>query len=176
MKKLVCALVFLALGLSQAEAQQVKQSMTVEQAYSAIPHKKTRFDAASALMAERDLLNVFFGLTDLAVTERVSAMVSIRNGVAYRDNYDAILQRLAALPIPDKLKRAHQLITEAVREQREYLALMAKGEAFNRGAPLVQSSHRKLVAAYSDLMRLYPQESAHNKAAFFDHLCTLDFI
>lgn len=175
----LCALALFLFAAPQAQAEsEIRQAMTVDEAYAAIPHKKTRFDAAAATMgmAERQLLDIFFGLTDLAVAERVSAMIAIRDGKAYSGNYDAILARLAALDVPEKLKRAHDLVTQAVREQRQYLGLMAAGEAFSRGAPLVHSSHQKLVAAYSELMRLYPQEGAHNRTAFFDHLCALDFI
>ena len=93
------------------------------------------------------------------------------------DNYDAILAKLGELKVPDKLEKAHQLVTQAVQEQREYLGQLAKsGESFNAAAPLVQSSHGKLVAAYGELMRLYPSENQNNKQAFYDYLCALDFI
>jgi len=42
--------------------------------------------------------------------------------------------------------------------------------------PLVASSSGKLHRAYAELLALFPQEDAHNKAAFFDYLCALDFI
>jgi hypothetical protein len=44
------------------------------------------------------------------------------------------------------------------------------------GHPLVASSSGKLHRAYGDLLALFPQEDAHNKAAFFDYLCAMDFI
>ena len=47
---------------------------------------------------------------------------------------------------------------------------------FDANAPLVQSSHNKLMKAYQLLNVQFPKEHAHNKAAFFDHLCALDFI
>ena len=41
---------------------------------------------------------------------------------------------------------------------------------------LVRSSSNQLIQAYDYLMQSYPQESPHNRQAFFDHLCALDFI
>ncbi|MBI1216736.1 MAG: hypothetical protein GC185_13080 [Alphaproteobacteria bacterium] len=176
MKKHLAFLCCLLLAAPAARADDsIRQSMTVSQAYSAIPHQKTRFDPATATMPERELLDVFFGLTDLAVAERVIEQRAITGGQAYVDNYDAILAKLAALDVPPKMQKAYDLITQAVREQREYLARVRGGEKFNANAPLVESSHQKLVAAYGILMQAYPNEDAHNKQAFFDHLCALDF-
>ena len=157
----------------QAEEPAIHQTMTVEEAYKAIPHNKTRFDPASAKMSadEKAFLDTFFGLSDLAVAERVETQTS----KAQNDNYDAILTRLKSLDVPAKLKTAHRLVTEAVGEQRDYLASLKGGSAFDANAPLVESSHEKLVQAYNELMQAYPAENAHNKQAFFDHLCALDF-
>jgi len=161
-----------------AAADEIRQSMTVDQAYHAIPHQRTRFDPSPAAMVanEKQFLDSFFGLTDLAVAERVGLQMAIARGAAARDNYDAILARLAALTAPAKLAKARQLVSEAVKEQREYLRHLRAGATFDANAPLVQSSHDKLIAAYGELMRIYPSENAHNKKAFFDHLCALDFI
>lgn len=157
---------------------EIKQSMTVDEAYQAIPHQKTRFDAASATMGgdEKAFLDVFFELVDLAVVERVSSMQSISSGKAVTFNYDAIDSRLMALDVPEKLKTAHALVMQAVAEQRKYLEQWkSSGGRFDVGDPLVSSSSAKLVQAYGELMRAYPSENAHNKKAFFDHLCALDF-
>ena len=71
------------------------------------------------------------------------------------------------------------LIFDAISEQRRYLkAWQDSGNPryFDAQAPLVRSSHGKLIAAYNHLMRLFGEENPHNKQAFFDHLCALDFI
>ena len=156
-----------------AEEPTIHQTMTVDEAYKAIPHNKTRFDPASAGMdeSEKAFLDTFFGLSDLAVAERVETQMS----KAENDNYDAILTRLKSLEVPARLKTAHRLVTEAVEEQREYLASLKAGGRFDANAPLVESSHEKLVQAYNELMQAYPAENPHNKQAFFDHLCALDF-
>ncbi len=43
-------------------------------------------------------------------------------------------------------------------------------------APLILSSHQKLLQAYNELMSIYAYENGHNKKAFYSHLCALDFI
>jgi hypothetical protein len=155
----------------------LNQSMTVDEAYKAIPHNKTRFDASAAGMdeVEKTFLDTFFGLSDLAVAERVGTQVALSAKHPAAANYDEILRRLESLDVPPKLAGAHRLVTDAVREQRQYLDTLKGGEAFDVSAPLVESSHQKLVQAYNELMRLYPSENGHNRQAFFDHLCALDF-
>lgn len=173
--------VFLVLALPACADKmvepQLKQAMTVDEAYKAIPHNKTRFDASAAGMdrVERAFLDTFFELSDLAVAERVGTQVAISAKGPAASNYDEILRRLEALNVPPKLAAAHRLVTDAVKEQRQYLDSLKGGGAFDANAPLVESSHQKLVQAYGELMRLYPSENAHNQQAFFDHLCALDF-
>ncbi|MEZ0262242.1 MAG: hypothetical protein ACAH80_14640 [Alphaproteobacteria bacterium] len=157
---------------------EIKQSMTVDEAYKAIPHQKTKFDSLKGSMSgdEKAFLDVFFELVDLAMVERVSSMQAISSGKAVSANYDEIDRRLMSIEVPEKLKTAHMLVTQAVQEQRKYLEQWKNsGGAFNVGDPLIGSSSAKLVQAYGELMRIYPQESEHNKKAFFDHLCALDF-
>lgn len=159
-------------------ADEVQQTLTVEQAYSAIPHQQTRFDVASSPVdnEEKQFLDLFFGLTDLALVERITLLKLDSQNQPVEDNYDDILRRLTELQVPERIVHAHQLVIEAVREQKTYLELWRSGKAgFNINDPLVESSHGKLTQAYGELMRAYPQENAHNKQAFFDHLCALDF-
>lgn len=71
------------------------------------------------------------------------------------------------------------MIREAIDEQHRYLSMWQESGqtgCFSPVAPLIRSSHGKLIAAYNDLMALYAQEGSHNRQAFFDHLCALDFI
>src|SRR5262249_7010745 len=148
---LLLCLCLLALPARAEEAAKISQTMTVDEAYKAIPHNKTRFDPGTAAMepGEKEFLDTFFGLSDLAVAERVETQMAMSAKKPVTDNYDEILHRLKALSVPDKLKSAHQLVTEAVEEQREYLASLKQGAAFDASAPLVESSHQKLVQAYS---------------------------
>jgi hypothetical protein len=70
------------------------------------------------------------------------------------------------------------LVASAVTEQRQYFSRLDPTTKlkFNARDPLVQSSHRKLIAAYQLLMSQYRGEDSHNKKVFFDHLRALDFI
>lgn len=174
MNRIFLALAILAVTALPCRAgDAIQQQMTVEEAYNAIPHARTRFDAAVANMSgqEKEFLDIFFGLTDFAVAERV---IEQRGG--NDDNYAAILGKLSALQVPDKLSQAHALVTEAISQQRDYLKKLKAGARFDSSDPLVQGSHNKLVAAYGELMRAYPSEGSHNQKAFYDHLCALDFI
>lgn len=152
--------------------------MTVEEAYKAIPHAQTTFDSTQGQMSgdEKAFLDKFFQLVDLAVVERVSAMQGISSGKPVTFNYAAIERDLMSLDVPEKIKTAHGLVMQAVAEQRQYLEKWkASGGAFDINDPLIGSSSAKLVQAYSQLMAAYPSEGAHNRQAFFDHLCALDF-
>lgn len=172
-------------GAAEAEPPPaIWQDMAVAQAYGAIPHRRTAFRADRSNLSIEDAryLEALFALTDAGVVERVAtrqALLRGAGGLGGPSNYEAILQAVAALETPEKLRPVEGLIFDAIAEQRRYLAeWRASGSArfFDRGAPLVRSSHGKLIAAYERLMTLYAGEDRHNKQAFFDHLCALDFI
>ena len=81
--------------------------------------------------------------------------------------------------MPDKLRPVYTLVEQAILEQMHYLEQWQEAgvpDQFNSRAPLVQKSHRKLVRAHQLLVQAFPAEATHNKSAFFDHLCALDFI
>lgn len=94
------------------------------------------------------------------------------------ESYDQVVSQLDALSVPPRLASVHRLVSEAMVEQRTALAEWRKTAlpANLAGHPLVASSSGKLHRAYGELLTLFPQESAHNKAAFFDYLCAMDFI
>lgn len=154
------------------------------EAYRRIPHQRTPFrtDLSNMRDDEASYLLKMFRLTDAAVVERVYQQSQLQAGElsSLQDNsYAELMQRLGALPTPEKLLPVEALIFEALEEQHRYFKDW--GESGNTGyftsyASLVESSHKKLIAAYNELMRLYAQESAHNRQTFFDHLCALDFI
>ncbi len=105
----------------------------------------------------------------------------------YQRTLNSLLRELEALNPPERIIPAVNLITTALQEQRSYLRewdqATAKRQPFpyvlHRGGnlhSLVRSSSNKLLQAYNHLMKSYPKESPHNRQAFFDHLCALDFI
>lgn len=162
---------------------QLLEKPSVEEAYRAIPHRRTVFDPEAAKMSqeERAYLQQLFELVDLAVVERVEALgwlTARRARTRGADDYDAILNRLGALAVPPRLVTVRRLVVEAIQEQRAGLEeWRTAGVPANLGGhPLVASSSTKLRQAYAELMGLFPQEGPNNKAAFFDYLCALDFI
>lgn len=158
--------------------------MSVDAAYKAIPHKQTTFNPGLAKMDmdERQFLEQLFALTDAAMVQRVQTMIGLQENAridALEKNYNIILSQLNQLDVPDKLRPVYTLVEQAILAQMLYLEQWQEAGApdqFNSRAPLVQNSHRKLIQAHQLLVQAFPTETAHNKAAFFDHLCALDFI
>jgi hypothetical protein len=165
-------------------ARAISQDIPVDAAYSAIPHQRTAFQIDRSNLPPDDAayLADLFALTDAGLVERISIQQTMRAGVGQptrRSNYDAILQAIMSLDTPAKLLPVEALVFDAISEQRRYLEQWreSRGSQFpDRGAGLVKSSHGKLIAAYNRLMKLYGNEDQHNKKAFYDHLCALDFI
>ncbi len=160
------------------------RALSAERAYSRIPHPRTPFRPDFGRMTAREAryLEALFRLTDVGVVERVYLQEQVRSGAMgspETTNYGEILAGLRGLSTPDHLRDVEALIFEAIGEQSRYLEDWRQTGIpgyFSADAALVQSSHRKLIAAYQRLIRLYENEGRHNKQAFYDHLCALDFI
>ncbi len=156
-------------------------ALSVEEAYRAIPHQRTLFneDKAKMSLTEKEFLDEFFALTDLAVIQRVELLLwTTTHGKKGKNskNYDNILSQLEDLNEPTNLREVHQLIIGAIKDQQSFYQEWDKQYKSLPSHPKVRSASQKLRQAYSILMRLYPQEGPHNKAALFDHLCALDFL
>jgi hypothetical protein len=161
----------------------VQQSMTVGQAYQRIPHAQTTFSPTQTQAmnaSEAQNANELFTWVDFAIVERVMLMDNIQRGQQYSSgNYAVILAKLNNMVVAEKLTESKNLIIAAINDQKNYFeqqARAAQSQPINSQNSLIQDSHQKLFTAYNKLMALYPQESDHNKKAFFDHLCALDFI
>ncbi len=169
-------------------------ALSVDEAYKAIPHQQTTFDRSSFNASSRDgiYLSKMFSITDQAMAARVEQLSALYyfkgqgdTGISiYNQKVDVLIEQLEALNPPGFLEKPHQLILESIQEQKEFFnewsnASNSKKKSFRNTYarhPLVQSSHHKLFAAYNELMRHFPEENPHNKQAFFDHLCALDFL
>lgn len=161
--------------------REIYQSLSVAQAYRAIPHGKTTFDVSSANIPEDEAmaLGQLFAIVDRAVVERVETLQRMKTGdfSSAGSNYPELLRQLQNLEVPEKQQRARQLILEAVNEQyANFGQWQQAGGAISFRDPYIISSHRKLIGAYRWLLKAYPNATPHNKKAFFDHLCALDFI
>lgn len=159
------------------------RSAAVESAYRTIPHRRTVFDAGAAAMSadERDYLRRLFELVDLGIVERVERLGWLRSRDGSEpsvESYDQVVSQFDALSVPPRLASVRRLVSEAMVEQRAALGEWRKTTlpANLAGHPLVTSSSGKLRRAYGELLALSPQENEHNKAAFFDYLCAMDFI
>lgn len=169
-------------------------ALSVDEAYQAIPHRQTTFnlDASNATARDKIFLSKVFSITDKAMTARVEHLRSLyyyeghgeTGNSLYNRKVDPLIQQLKALSPPAPLRRHYQLVLESIQEQKQFFKEWAEAPNSKKKTlkknysrhPLVQSSHHKLIAAYGELMRLFPQENKHNKQAFFDHLCALDFL
>lgn len=161
-------------------------AMSIEEAYQAIPHRRTLFNPKTATMSseEKKFLTEFFHLVDLAIVERVEMLIWLKT-VGERGrvatSYDQILNQLTNLTVPGRyMKEVKKLLIEAIILQRQFLEGWQNTASIKRpiiaADPRVRSASVKLQKAYYILTKVYPQENSRNKKAFFDYLCALDFI
>lgn len=180
MKRLHLTAVLLALLLARPVF-----GMSVPEAYRAIPHRQTTFNAASAKMGADDkaYLTRSFALIDQAMAARVATLQWVRSYgeqgeslAQYKKKLALIWQGLNKLQPASRLKPYHALVLSAIKDQYNYFLALEKGVKPDLNHRLVQRSHESLIQAYQQLMGLYPSESPYNQQAFFDHLCALDFL
>jgi hypothetical protein len=163
-------------------------AMTPDEAYAAIPHRRTLYEPPKSPVAAEKAreLGRLFALTDEGVVLRVQGMRAHRerNAAEVRNlllRYDALIAKLAAEKFGSEVTPARDLIADGVRMHRKFLASRpAGGITFVRNeltaTPDVTQASRKLIGAYHLLMAAFPKEAAHNKTAFYDHLCALDYL
>ncbi|HYD17586.1 MAG TPA: hypothetical protein VEF76_03810 [Patescibacteria group bacterium] len=162
--------------VAQAGDQQAKMSLA--EAYRATNVAQHSFDPALATMpdAEKRYLSALLAETDKAVIERMQSQAALQAHAPVINNYGFISMRIGALDPPMKLYRVHQLVRDAVLMEQQYFDLLRNGARFDPQSDMVQSIHRNLLTAYSDLLRLYPNEPPAIRQSFYAHLCALDFI
>ena len=155
-------------------------ALDVDKAYRLIPHQRTVFQLHQSKIPATEAQQVerLLSLSEKAMVERVDAMVNGAAKTGYRSNIDGILWQIEQLRVPKQIQAARDHIHQALQQHRAYFELQnAPGsQAKANRQQLVQSSHRHLISAYQQLMQTYPGETKHNKRAFFDYLCALDFI
>lgn len=174
-------------------AAQVTLADELSEVYSWIPHKQTTYQSERSELPgeEARQLSAVFALTDRALVTRVRALQWLasngkqgwsREKVSAES--DQVLAELLKQKLPTGVGSARDLIVQAVRDQQNFLLgqfdLQARNAQYRVSAAAlesseVESSHGRLISAYNALMAAYPNESAHNRQAFYDHLCALDF-
>ena len=163
--------------------------MTVEEAYAAIPHRRTAFDFERSSMSEgeRRYLAAVFHLIDQGTRVRVVGMVELsRDGRSEEEpvrRLGELRAAVARLRPPLGLETYHDLILEALaRERAVFESWEAAGAAWEHradigGDPDVQAASAALRGAYGILMQRYGADApAANADALFDVHCAFDFI
>jgi hypothetical protein len=163
-------------------------SVSVEQAYDAIPHRRTVWNDAdsTASPAEKAYLKTIFEVLDEATAVRIAGMQNYSAGhVDYSDpdaEYEQLINFTRGMTPPKNLETYHGYILAGLTNQRQFFTdWKAKGDAFGyplciKTHPGVQRASGALRSAYNELMAHYPADAAANKDAFFDYHCALDFL
>jgi hypothetical protein len=155
-------------------------AMEIDQAYRLIPHQRTTFKLHRSNLPQSEARSVahLLSLAEQAMVERVDALAKGPDRSGYLSRIDSSLWQIDHLEVPTNIEPARGHILTAVRQHRAYFELHGSDGSQTKAArqQLIQSSHGHLISAYNRLMKTYPTETQHNKQAFFDYLCALDFI
>jgi Domain of unknown function (DUF4124) len=163
-------------------------NLTVEEAYAAIPHKRTTFVPKQSLLAvsEINMLNQLFDFSDRAIVLKVIAVKAMQANDVPRvkqtiADYDALINHLSILTISGNIKQIQTNLLTAIQKHRHYFQTkQTQFETTNHYDQSFTSDIREasgiLKQTYGLLMQAFPQESSNNKTAFYDYLCALDFL
>jgi hypothetical protein len=174
--------------LQYSDPPSVGVGPSVEEAYAAIPHRRTVWDENGSTIptGEKEYLQTMFQVLDQAVRVRVAGQQAYSNQQFDSADIDGEFNRLIvfarSMPVPTTLNSYHQQILSALSSERQYFAdWKSQGDRFPfaqqvANHPGVRSASANLRSAYGELMSKYPNESPSNKDAFFDYHCALDFL
>jgi hypothetical protein len=164
-------------------------AMTVDQAYSALKHRRTVFDerATKASKAQAESLKRLFSLAEVGTVLKVRAYQAHARGdragyAAVLADYDSLIDVSKRQPSSAEIGPAQDLVVGAIVRQRAVLAASAAKPVavLSRNElardPQVQKVHGDLISAYHMLLRAFPEEPTVNRDAFYDYLCALDFL
>ena len=166
----------------------VDVGLSVEQAYAAIPHRRTVWvESDSTVPAkEKAYLKVMFQVVDQAVAVRVAGVQNFSkqrfDSADIDGEFDRLISFARTMRVPARLALYHNDILQALSNDRRFFEeweLQRERFAFARQAanhPAVRAAAGALQAAYGELMSEYPDESQTNKKAFFDYHYALDFL
>lgn len=173
-----------------ASAPTLNLDLSVEEAYRAIPHRRTAMDFAASNIPteEKRYLEVAFHLIDQSIRLRVSAYQKFSQaeagGAQLISDMGRLGEFLQSYEPPANLTSYHERLVKALADQRAYFEeWAAQGRQFQYGSsnglashPKVQGASNALREAYGILMQAYSGENDNNKQAFFDYHCALDFL
>ena len=164
-------------------------SLSVEDAYAAIPHRRTTMDFASSHVPAQDktYLDVAFHVIDQSIRLRVTAYRSFSaadSDPKLISEMDRMIDFVKSVEPPAHLSHYHELLIQALSDQRAFFVeWQSQGSQFQYGSPDKLGSHPKVQSAssalkegYQILMQEYGGEDQKNQDAFFDYHCALDFL
>jgi hypothetical protein len=164
-------------------------AMSVDEAYSALNHRRTVFDerATKASKVQAESMKRIFSIAERGTVLKVRAYHAHSRGdkagyAAVLADYDSLIEAAKAQPSLADVKPVQDLVVGAIVQQRGVLAASAAkpASALSRNElariPEVMKVHGDLIRAYNILMSSFPQEPTVNRDAFYDYLCALDFL
>jgi hypothetical protein len=163
------------------------QAMSIEEAYQAIPHRRTVFEGYNSKLNKMQIqsLQFMFDLTEQGIMIKVESLDSLfkndtKQLASHLQEYRALVANISALKMPAELDSVKNMILQAIVLQQGYFENKLKtGQPYSQqeviSSKVLHDASLKLHQAFESLVRIYPSETAHNKAAFEDYLCALDF-
>lgn len=161
--------------------------MSVDEAYSAIPHRRTVWseDQTTVPAGEREYLKAMFQVLDQTVVARSAGIQNYSRGNFASFDAEGELGQLSdyvsQVQAPPGLADYNKQVLVALAGERQFFHdWKSDPEHFNYTAqvnshPGVNSSSAALRSAYQVLMSKYTHESQANQDAFFDYHCAADF-
>lgn len=173
---------------AKSDIPQFALPLSVTQAYQAIPHQRTEFNATFSKVpaVEKAYLELMFLVVDEAIAVRVSTLRAYSEGDRTEEGltqYQALIDFVETVTPPERLSGYHNDIKLSLMAQKDFFQdwrAQSRGFAHRGNAvgnhPKVQEASTHLRSAYGTLVSQFSDEDSINKSAFFDYHCALDFI
>jgi len=172
---------------SYSDPPQAGGGMSVEEAYTAIPHRRTVWseDQTTVPAGEREYLKAMFQVLDQTVVARSAGIQDYSRGDFTSFDAEGGLGQLSdyvrQIQVPSGLSDYNKQVLAALAGERQFFHdWKSDPDHFDytkqvNSHPGVNQSSAALRSAYQVLMSKYPQESQANQDAFFDYHCAADF-
>ena len=171
-----------AIGFQEPE---LSETSFVDQAYAAIPHRRTEFDPTnpSILPSHREYLHQVMALIDQAVLWRVSGLQAVHQNSPNRERWAQagarLIQSLERLQPPPEARRYQAYVLDAFDAYRHYFQVRAfETDAIDlrnlNDDPVMIRASNAARAAYHELKSIYPNRDAAAEASFYDAHHALD--
>lgn len=174
----------------------MQQIKTVKQAYALYHKKYIRYVATerSLTLQEKRYLENFSSVLDLMIIQRVATLnwmfTAGKRGqpyTQYKTNMQVILRQLNQLHPSKRLAFTRKMILEVTKLQQSYFLAWDSAIHNNKpfpynlkqGSPLapqVARTNTTLIRLYHRILSTLPALSKTNQQAWYNRLCTLDFI